>query len=382
MPRLSAAPPRTRGGFVLKYINMKNNKGVSVILIVLIIVGVLAVVGGTYYFFVKKIQKPVGCTQEAKICPDGSAVGRTSPNCEFAECPTPTPDETADWQIYKNEEYGFELKYPKEWYAYDDKSDEALGITRLAFISTLSQEQYEKLELGESYEIIQINYVKGKSLEEVLKLFNNPSYLNIYNLSTKEIKVVGNSGYQISYYRNFSVTASNKEQIVVDYIFSDRDNGGVFVFSADATCNEVKICENYAKKSAQILSALNFIGGGTTGSSIFFVVRETSGPPNSQDIAGDNRIIGAMDSIIGTSAQIYYDKNDNYLNFQNTDDGKKLLDEIQKEIGKEPRIVTTNNAYCADITLTDGKTTYCIDSEGRRDKNLICSSAQMVCVNQ
>lgn len=29
------------------------------------------------------------CTQEAKICPNGSAVGRTGPNCEFAPCPTP-----------------------------------------------------------------------------------------------------------------------------------------------------------------------------------------------------------------------------------------------------------------------------------------------------
>lgn len=27
------------------------------------------------------------CTAEAKICPDGTAVGRTGPNCEFAECP-------------------------------------------------------------------------------------------------------------------------------------------------------------------------------------------------------------------------------------------------------------------------------------------------------
>ena len=27
------------------------------------------------------------CTEEAKICPDGSAVGRTAPNCEFALCP-------------------------------------------------------------------------------------------------------------------------------------------------------------------------------------------------------------------------------------------------------------------------------------------------------
>lgn len=30
---------------------------------------------------------PVACTMEAKICPDGSAVGRTGPNCEFAACP-------------------------------------------------------------------------------------------------------------------------------------------------------------------------------------------------------------------------------------------------------------------------------------------------------
>ncbi len=27
------------------------------------------------------------CTEEAKLCPDGSAVGRTGPNCAFAVCP-------------------------------------------------------------------------------------------------------------------------------------------------------------------------------------------------------------------------------------------------------------------------------------------------------
>lgn len=30
---------------------------------------------------------PVACSSEAKLCPDGSAVGRTGPNCEFAPCP-------------------------------------------------------------------------------------------------------------------------------------------------------------------------------------------------------------------------------------------------------------------------------------------------------
>lgn len=27
------------------------------------------------------------CTEEAKVCPDGSSVGRTGPHCEFAACP-------------------------------------------------------------------------------------------------------------------------------------------------------------------------------------------------------------------------------------------------------------------------------------------------------
>ncbi|MEI7498595.1 MAG: hypothetical protein WCK11_04945 [Candidatus Falkowbacteria bacterium] len=27
------------------------------------------------------------CTEEAKVCPDGSVVGRTGPKCEFASCP-------------------------------------------------------------------------------------------------------------------------------------------------------------------------------------------------------------------------------------------------------------------------------------------------------
>lgn len=33
------------------------------------------------------IEEPVACTMDAKICPDGSAVGRTPPSCAFAACP-------------------------------------------------------------------------------------------------------------------------------------------------------------------------------------------------------------------------------------------------------------------------------------------------------
>lgn len=101
---------------------------------------------------------------EAKQCPDGSYVGRTGPNCEFALCPSeasceggtcPSPQiiggdkdehgcliaagyswceekqkclraweescaDTADWQIYQNDQYGFEIKYPAKYKAAQD----------------------------------------------------------------------------------------------------------------------------------------------------------------------------------------------------------------------------------------------------------------------
>lgn len=31
----------------------------------------------------------VACTADAKLCPDGTGVGRSGPSCEFAECPLP-----------------------------------------------------------------------------------------------------------------------------------------------------------------------------------------------------------------------------------------------------------------------------------------------------
>lgn len=45
----------------------------------------------TSTIIVTKVGGQVACTQEAKLCPDGSAVGRTGPNCEFAPCPVVNP---------------------------------------------------------------------------------------------------------------------------------------------------------------------------------------------------------------------------------------------------------------------------------------------------
>lgn len=35
----------------------------------------------------RSTKEPVMCTMDAKLCPDGTSVGRTGPNCEFSACP-------------------------------------------------------------------------------------------------------------------------------------------------------------------------------------------------------------------------------------------------------------------------------------------------------
>lgn len=47
---------------------------------------------GSQNFIENTNPSPIACTQEAKLCPDGSAVGRAGPNCEFSACPAPKPD--------------------------------------------------------------------------------------------------------------------------------------------------------------------------------------------------------------------------------------------------------------------------------------------------
>ena len=44
------------------------------------------------FVFAGCVQK--ACTMEAKICPDGSSVGRTGPNCEFEACPACNYEDT------------------------------------------------------------------------------------------------------------------------------------------------------------------------------------------------------------------------------------------------------------------------------------------------
>jgi hypothetical protein len=66
--------------------------------IVFILIFVLALSG---YLWTRSFEKggapePIACTMDAKICPDGTTVGRTGPTCEFTPCPEVVTDPVRD----------------------------------------------------------------------------------------------------------------------------------------------------------------------------------------------------------------------------------------------------------------------------------------------
>ena len=64
--------------------------------------------------------KQIACSQEAKLCPDGSAVGRTGPSCEFAACPATAPF-TGNWQTTTQGNVSF--RYPQVTSVYMHPQD-------------------------------------------------------------------------------------------------------------------------------------------------------------------------------------------------------------------------------------------------------------------
>ncbi|MDP3026843.1 MAG: hypothetical protein Q8N63_03980 [Nanoarchaeota archaeon] len=66
----------------------KKNLIIALISIFVIILAVFLIAFAISYSIKINSDDKIACTMEAKICPDGSAVGRnSSKNCEFDECP-------------------------------------------------------------------------------------------------------------------------------------------------------------------------------------------------------------------------------------------------------------------------------------------------------
>lgn len=91
-----------------------NKKIVSLVILLLV---VIVAIGGYWFFMVDNEVQQVACTMEAKICPDGSSVGRTGPKCEFVACPEVVNQPVTnhpDWATYYLAGQNIQFKYPTD----------------------------------------------------------------------------------------------------------------------------------------------------------------------------------------------------------------------------------------------------------------------------
>jgi hypothetical protein len=77
---------------------------------------VVLVLVGISYLVVPGILNGPGsatpCSLEMELCPDGSSVGRTGPNCEFAACP-PEQSVNGSWKTVTDTATGISFRYPE-----------------------------------------------------------------------------------------------------------------------------------------------------------------------------------------------------------------------------------------------------------------------------
>jgi hypothetical protein len=101
---------------------LSSQKGIAQIAIVYGIIGMMGLVL-TVFVATREVRIPdrttelplptsdgTMCTADAKLCPDGSYVSRSGPDCEFAPCPVKVG--TSGWETHRNDEYGFEFILP------------------------------------------------------------------------------------------------------------------------------------------------------------------------------------------------------------------------------------------------------------------------------
>ena len=176
--------------------------------------------------------------------------------------------EVDNWKTYRNKEYGFEIKYPKDWYTYEN-----IGVKH-KIISTFSQDKYKKYfgmtdhkKLGKNSGLILLNDLIGKSVEDKFEFIKSKienikngkrDTFKIEKFIAEEINVEGVKGYKI-YYHYYENSIMYEEGVHIVYIFPDKNSEKGFHFEGDFAGEDEKVYKEYAEDFDQMISTFRFL---------------------------------------------------------------------------------------------------------------------------
>ncbi len=223
---------------------------------ILIVVILAAIVGGgilayQYRWMPKKELNNIICTMEAKLCPDGSYVGRTGPNCEFAPCPTAKLNETEDWKTYKSGQMGFEIKYPSD-----------LGVSYERISSTGTEVYFYKSfqVAGEKINYIIMSIDVGSYYsQELMREYTLDEWINENFLPLKEGESKKTIVFGVDNYKGIKIEAVGIIKLI-PYVFIQKDKN-IYEITGNVPSLNAEIPKDYDPNEIynQMLSTFKFL---------------------------------------------------------------------------------------------------------------------------
>lgn len=148
----------------------------------------------------------VACTEEAKLCSDGTSVARQGPDCQFAACPG---EKGSNTKRYSNNAFGVSFTFPASWsgpeeYVTDEALIATVGVDRVYLYGTSLENRVSTIM--DAYEVtLKIDRITQSSktwtneYEEMRRLKNGESIATKRSLKTRirELNIDGLSAIEI-----------------------------------------------------------------------------------------------------------------------------------------------------------------------------------------
>lgn len=194
---------------------MSNQKG-NIIFIILGIIAAAIIAGGAGYFVAKKQAQKEESKEQARTYQQQQIQQQEQKSIsEITEQKiqqSEVKDETADWKIYRNEKYGFNVKYPSNW-SYQENTIARFGA-RYKYQALFQNKFDDPLFKGfavKVYDNIAINFTDELSADKPIVESCMPNLVNAIiganNYSAIEIYFNDNPCYKETYF--YSIQKEN-----------------------------------------------------------------------------------------------------------------------------------------------------------------------------